>query len=257
MGRPSAKPNSRESGEVKCLRPECERGQYQRGLCKNDHDTASRMVRHGDLTWAALEAAGKALPFKRSGPKPSPTQKWLLDGVDFDGCGQNMRDAVDVAVGAGMPPVEVWATVLRGFSKAGASKSISWSLARLRDRGVQPLCKCGRQYAEHPCVRECEKPADQRKRAPGSEVSPQPAQVRKLTPVLDSTGSTTAITNAVRLGMPLEEVMRTLRADRRAILRAVEAVTQEQGGGMLKCRCSLEYGHVRACLPPKQAAAKC
>ena len=44
-----------------------ERASQCRGLCVPCYNRLAVAVRHGETTWAALEAAGRALPAKRPG----------------------------------------------------------------------------------------------------------------------------------------------------------------------------------------------
>ena len=45
-----------------------------RGLCVPCYNRLAVAVRHGETTWAALEAAGQALPAKRSGRRFRPRE---------------------------------------------------------------------------------------------------------------------------------------------------------------------------------------
>lgn len=68
------------TGAPKCLNPDCRRLGEFRGLCRNCYAQASALVRQGQTTWAALEAAGKTLPgIKRGRMKTADaTREWLL-----------------------------------------------------------------------------------------------------------------------------------------------------------------------------------
>lgn len=49
----------------KCLRPECKKKAYGRGLCMSDYLAARRLVIAGKTTWAELEKNKKASPIYR------------------------------------------------------------------------------------------------------------------------------------------------------------------------------------------------
>jgi hypothetical protein len=45
-----------------CIRPNCGKTVFVRGLCPTDYAIASRLVRKGATSWAMLEGDSKALP---------------------------------------------------------------------------------------------------------------------------------------------------------------------------------------------------
>ena len=49
---------------IKCLHPKCDRAGTSHGLCHSHAEAYRKRVRLGETTWAALEAAGLALPAK-------------------------------------------------------------------------------------------------------------------------------------------------------------------------------------------------
>ena len=51
-----------------------ERAAPCRGLCVLCYNRLAVAVRHGETTWAALEAAGRALPAKRPGRRFHPRE---------------------------------------------------------------------------------------------------------------------------------------------------------------------------------------
>ena len=61
------------AGPPSCLSC-CERAAQCRGLCVPCSNRLAVSVRHGEITWAALEAAGLALPAKRSGRRFRPEE---------------------------------------------------------------------------------------------------------------------------------------------------------------------------------------
>lgn len=61
-----------------CLRPDCGKVRYCRGLCVNCHSSAYKLVKKSRTSWAELENAGKALrPTKAFGQR-GPASTWLL-----------------------------------------------------------------------------------------------------------------------------------------------------------------------------------
>lgn len=63
---------------MKCLRPDCKKDIYARGLCFLDYQSAARLVRKGKTTWRALERSGKATVRNVRGNKQNASAKWLL-----------------------------------------------------------------------------------------------------------------------------------------------------------------------------------
>jgi len=60
-----------------CLHPAHKAKAAVRGLCKSCYSVACKLVKDGQITWDALEKAGKALKAK---PKNRTSQAWLLEG---------------------------------------------------------------------------------------------------------------------------------------------------------------------------------
>lgn len=64
---------------MKCLRPDCTRTVYTRGLCANDYRTARRLVLEQRTSWPALEAAGKAKPSQKKFKRRFRPVDWFLE----------------------------------------------------------------------------------------------------------------------------------------------------------------------------------
>lgn len=63
-----------------CLNPAHKtRNATQRGLCQTCYKAAGELVKSGKLSWAKLEAAGKAKPAGKPFPKSSEVKAWLLE----------------------------------------------------------------------------------------------------------------------------------------------------------------------------------
>ena len=71
--------------KVACLVPDCTYGGNKtgcRGLCHTHYHGALRLVKAERISWAKLEAAGKALPPSRA--RGGPLSRWFL-GEDDNG----------------------------------------------------------------------------------------------------------------------------------------------------------------------------
>lgn len=234
------------SDSVTCLRPDCGEPVYQRGLCKRDNEIAGNLVRAGTVTWEALEVAGKALPFKRTGPK-SAGASWLLDGVEHDGIGKPLRVAVDEAVAAGVAPLAIYEGILKGYSSTGATKAIRNAAKRHeRDHGEPATCACGCGYIVHDLRFLCT--AYERGLDHGAEVEDEEDD-GVPPPVVDSA----RIEREVLAGVPPGEIMETLGVARDAILRVQKRLQDSRR--LPTCRCTMAYGHPSRCLSPKLAVS--
>ena len=63
--------------EAKCLNPRCGKVVRKRGLCSSCYNTAYSLVKQGKVTWADLEAKGKARALKRT--KVERAKEWFMD----------------------------------------------------------------------------------------------------------------------------------------------------------------------------------
>jgi len=63
---------------MKCLYPPCTKEPKSRGLCANHLVVARKLVASKKLSWANLEAIGKALKPK---PKIGPVEAWFMSTI--------------------------------------------------------------------------------------------------------------------------------------------------------------------------------
>lgn len=63
----------------KCINPACKLPRFALGLCKPEYQASCRLIRSGQTTRAALQAAGKCLPKATS--KSGSRKDWLM--ADF------------------------------------------------------------------------------------------------------------------------------------------------------------------------------
>lgn len=64
-----------------CLRPECGRQVYSRGLCRTCYGVALFLVKRGQTNWALLESEGKSLPPTYRSGGARPVKDWFLNGA--------------------------------------------------------------------------------------------------------------------------------------------------------------------------------
>jgi hypothetical protein len=69
---------------MKCLNPKCERPEKVRGLCWSCYQACRRLVANKQITWEALEDAGRVNESKGRGIGKSSTVRWLLTGRHID-----------------------------------------------------------------------------------------------------------------------------------------------------------------------------
>ena len=60
-----------------CIRPECDKPQYSRGLCASCYNTCAHLVRTKETTWRKLEKAGLVLERARPGRERSTANYFL------------------------------------------------------------------------------------------------------------------------------------------------------------------------------------
>jgi hypothetical protein len=67
-----------------CLNPLCKRPEKIRGLCWSCYQAARRLVARKEITWEALEKAGRVKNRKSPHFKSTTTINWLLTGQHID-----------------------------------------------------------------------------------------------------------------------------------------------------------------------------
>jgi hypothetical protein len=60
-----------------CLRPECDKPAYSRGLCASCYNTCAHLVRMKETTWAKLEKSGRVLERAWPGRKRTTANHFL------------------------------------------------------------------------------------------------------------------------------------------------------------------------------------